>query len=80
MASATTNVNIGGSSRSSSNHAVTFLEMLFILFLGLKLADKIDWSWWWVFSPIWIPMALVGVILVAALLEWLVEKVLEKRK
>ncbi len=21
-----------------------------------------QWSWWWVFSPIWIPLALVGVI------------------
>jgi hypothetical protein len=27
--------------------------LLFILFLGLKLAGKIDsWSWWLVFSPL----------------------------
>lgn len=38
---------------------VNFLELLFLLFLGLKLAGKIDWSWWWVFSPIWIPIILV---------------------
>lgn len=27
--------------------------LIFLLFLGLKLADKIDWSWWWVSAPIW---------------------------
>lgn len=25
----------------------------FILFLGLKLAGIIPWSWWWVTSPLW---------------------------
>lgn len=36
-----------------------FLELLFLLFLGLKLAGKIDWSWWWVFAPLWAPLILV---------------------
>ena len=27
--------------------------LLFLLFLGLKLSDKIDWSWWWISAPIW---------------------------
>lgn len=31
---------------------LTFLDVLFLLFLGLKLADEITWSWWWVFSPV----------------------------
>ena len=29
---------------------------LTLMFIGLKLADKIDWSYWWVFSPVWIPV------------------------
>ena len=33
--------------------------MIFIMFLILKLTDNIDWSWWWVTSPLWIPVALV---------------------
>lgn len=37
----------------------TFLELLTLLFIGLKLAGYIDWSWWWVFSPIWITALLV---------------------
>lgn len=38
--------------------------VLFIVFLVLKLTGTIDWSWWWVTSPIWIPLALVIMILV----------------
>ena len=36
---------------------------LFLVFLVLKLTDNIDWSWWWVTSPIWISWGLVLVIL-----------------
>lgn len=32
--------------------------ILFIVFLVLKLCNVIDWSWWWVTSPIWIPVGL----------------------
>lgn len=33
--------------------------IIFILFFLAKIFDKIDWSWWWVFSPLWIPFAFV---------------------
>ena len=33
--------------------------LLTVLFVGLKLTNCIDWSWWWVLSPLWIPSALV---------------------
>lgn len=36
------------------NSSIGILDLLTLLFIGLKLAGKIDWSWWWVFSPIWI--------------------------
>lgn len=32
---------------------------LTVLFVGLKLTHYIDWSWWWVLSPVWIPIAIV---------------------
>ena len=32
--------------------------LLAIAFVVLKLCGVIDWSWWWVFSPLWIPAAL----------------------
>ena len=33
--------------------------LLTVLFVGLKLTDHIDWSWWWVLSPIWIKFLLI---------------------
>ena len=40
------------------------LSLLLVLFVGLKLAGIIIWSWWWVLSPIWMPLLLIGFILV----------------
>jgi len=34
-----------------------FLTVLLAVFVGLKLAGLLVWSWWWVFSPILIPIA-----------------------
>lgn len=37
---------------------------LFIVFLVLKLTETIDWSWWWVTAPLWIPITVFfGVLL-----------------
>ena len=33
--------------------------ILFLIFLVLKLTDNIDWSWWWVTSPLWLPLVFV---------------------
>lgn len=30
---------------------IPFWQLLTLLFIGLKLGDVIDWSWWWVLSP-----------------------------
>jgi hypothetical protein len=44
------------SSRSGSVMGLDII--LFIVFLVLKLTNAIDWSWWWVAAPIWIPIVL----------------------
>ena len=36
---------------------------IFLVFLILKLTDTIDWSWWWVTSPLWLPTVLILLIL-----------------
>ena len=38
---------------------------VFIVFLVLKLTGTIDWSWWWITAPLWIPWA---IFLVSAIL------------
>lgn len=34
-----------------------------VLFISLKLEGVIDWSWWWVLSPIYAPWLLIVSIL-----------------
>ena len=36
-------------------NGVSFSSILFLVFLVLKLTNVIDWSWWWVTAPLWIP-------------------------
>ena len=38
--------------------------ILFCTFLALKLTHTIDWSWWWVFAPVWVP-AVIGSAIVS---------------
>ena len=49
-------------SSESSSGGIGFLGLLTILFIALKLCNVIDWSWWWVLSPLWIPIALAIVL------------------
>ena len=41
-------------------------SLLLVAFIVLKLTGTIGWSWWWVLSPLWIPIALVVVVLIIA--------------
>ena len=38
-----------------------------LAFIVLKLAGVIDWSWWWVLSPLWINGILLAVMVGAVL-------------
>jgi hypothetical protein len=44
--------------QSQKSSSIGVLGTLFLVFLVLKLTGNIDWSWWWVTSPLWIPFAL----------------------
>ena len=37
-----------------------------IVFIILKLTDLIHWTWFWVLSPTWIVLLLVGFVLLVA--------------
>jgi len=45
---------------------MNFWTLLTILFIGLKLANVIDWSWFWVLSPIFMPLLVLSGIWVLA--------------
>ena len=46
-----------------NNTGIGFTGLLTIAFIVLKLTGQISWSWWWVFSPLWIN-ALIGIAVV----------------
>ena len=45
--------------------------VIFLAFFFAKIFDKIDWSWWWVFSPLWIPTAILLTICIIVALIYL---------
>ena len=52
----------------SYSGGIGFTGLLTIVFIILKLIGKIDWSWWWVLSPLWITFALFILILILILI------------
>ena len=50
------------------------IDLITIVFVVLKLTEVIDWSWWWVLSPILISFALAIIVLIIALIIALVNK------
>jgi len=41
-----------------------WLGLLTVAFIVLKLTGIIEWSWWWVLSPVWISVALAVLLIV----------------
>ena len=42
--------------------SIGLVPLLTTLFVGLKLTGHINWSWWWVLSPVWIT-ALIAILI-----------------
>lgn len=54
--------------------------ILFVVFLVLKLTHLIDWSWIWVFAPLWIGfIVFVLMILIIAIIGLIKIHRLEKK-
>lgn len=51
--------------------------LLTLLFVGLKLTGNIDWSWWWVLSPIWLPIAVLLFVLICLFVANLIVGILK---
>ena len=41
---------------------IGFFGLLGIVFITLKLCGVIDWEWWLVLAPIWVPVLVVFVV------------------
>ena len=47
------------SDKKNTSNGLGLGMILLLIFMTLKLTGDIDWSWWWVTSPLWIPVLLV---------------------
>lgn len=71
---------MSSSSNSTRSGGIGFTGLLTILFVGLKLTHNINWSWWWVLSPIWISAAATIAIVVLVLGFAFVAVTIKERK
>jgi hypothetical protein len=57
-----------------TNGGTNITGILLIIFIVLKLTNNIDWNWWWVLSPLWIPIAgILAVVILTALIVGIME-------
>ena len=66
-----TTIQFGGTS---------FTGLLFLVFLTLKLTNVINWSWWWITAPLWIPSAIIIGIALLVVVAFIIEMMLSKNK
>lgn len=65
------------SSRSSGG--ISFMGLLAIVFITLKLTGYIAWSWWLVLAPLWAPFSLIIAALLIALAIYVALKMTRNR-
>lgn len=54
--------------QQSGGGGISFMSLLTIVFIVLKLCSVIKWSWWWVLAPMWIPTLFFIIILIIAII------------
>jgi hypothetical protein len=52
---------------------IGFSGALTVTFIVLKLTHVIDWSWWWVLSPLWISLLFAAALVAVAFCIWMKE-------
>lgn len=58
---------------------IGFTGLLTIAFIVLKLTGVINWSWVWIFSPIWIPAGIAALIASIILVVYLCHFLMNKK-
>ena len=60
---------------NATNGGLGLSTVLFLIFLVLKLCNVIDWSWWWVTSPLWISSGLIVLLFIGVYIYYSIEEV-----
>ncbi len=64
----------------STAGGIGFSGLLTIAFIVLKLCKVIEWSWWWVLSPLWIGVGLGLAILIIVIIVAIIKAAIEERR
>ena len=65
-------------SNGGASGGMGFCGALAILFIALKLLKVTavaNWSWWWVLSPIWIPIAIILVVFIICVIIMIAKEI-----
>lgn len=55
---------------NNSAGGISFFGALLLIFIVLKLTHVINWSWFWVLSPLWIEAIIFVAILLLIFIPW----------
>ena len=55
-------------------NGIGFFGLLEVVFIALKVAKVIDWSWWLVFIPTWIDIGIFLIIVIIAIILTIIVK------
>jgi len=64
----------------NTSGGIGFCGLLTIVFITLKLCKVISWSWWWVLSPAWIPIAICIAVLIIIGIAFLISIIPKRRR
>lgn len=59
---------------SNTRGGLGFCSVLCIIFIVLKLTNLIAWSWVWVLSPLWLPIAAIILIIIVMKIIFMLQK------
>lgn len=62
------------------NYNLSIFDVIFIVFLILKIGKIVNWSWWIVFSPVLISIALILLFVLVFALVPVIKRLLTKIK
>ena len=65
---------------SKSTLSSSVIITLSIVFVTFKLTGVINWSWWWVTSPLWLPLASALTLMLLAVILTKLASALEQTK
>ena len=55
--------NNNNKNNTTVNGGVGFFGLLQVVFIALKVAKVIDWSWWLIFLPTWINIGIIIIVI-----------------